>query len=313
MLFPFEQHASSVQSGAREPGSTENRAVRVYAGGILAQGVEVGVSGVKASAIAAFAAELRSWRRRHGWPQVELGERIGYSASLVSGVETLAKIPTLDFAKRSDEATGAPGTFVRLHELIAREAYPSYFAPVITFEREAVRVHEWEMRVIPGLLQTGDYARAVIKAGKPQDSADAIERTVIARLERQDLLSGEHPPMLWYVLSEGVLRQAVGGPAVMAEQLDKLTELAGRQGIVIQVLPFTVADHPGTDGPIAIFEFSAAPAAAYTECKGGGRIVEAPDEVADLMTVLNMVRAAALSPRESIEFMRKIRSELHDC
>lgn len=267
---------------------------------------------VKKSAIAAFASELRSWRQHLGWSQVELAEKIAYSPSLVSGVETQAKTPTLDFAQRCDQATGTPGTFVRLYELVAREAYPAYFAPVITFEREAVRVHEWEMRVVPGLLQTEDYARAVIRAGKPRESAEAVERSVTARLQRQDLLTAEQPPMLWYVLAEGALRQVVGGAAVMGEQLDKLIDLAGRPGIVIQVLPFTAVDHPGTDGPIAIFEFAGSPPVGYTECQGGGRIVEAADEVADLMTALNLVRATALSPGESAGLMRKIRSEIGD-
>jgi transcriptional regulator with XRE-family HTH domain len=101
--------------------------------------------GVKASAIEAFASELRSWRQQLGLSQVEFADKIAYSPSLVSGVETLAKTPTLDFAQRCDEATGAPGTFARLQKLISREAYPAWFAPVVGFEREALRIHGWEL------------------------------------------------------------------------------------------------------------------------------------------------------------------------
>ena len=190
--------------------------------------------------------------------------------------------------------------------------WPSYFAPVIDLETRAVRIHEWEMRVVPGLPQTEDYGRCVISAGKPRDGSAAIDRAVAARLERQAILAREDPPMLWHVLHEGVLRHVVGGPAVMAAQLDKLAELAAQPGIVIQVLPFTAGDHPGTDGPILVYDFAAAPSVAYTECNGGGRVVESADEVGDLMMVVNIIRAVALPPRESMTLITAIRSEIAD-
>jgi hypothetical protein len=118
--------------------------------------------------------------------------------------------------------------------------------------------------------------------------------------------------MLWCVMAEGVLRHLVGGAAVMAEQLDKLIEMAGMPGVVIQVLPFTASDHAGGDGPIAIYDFADAPSVCYTECYGGGRVVEARDEVADLVMVISIIRASALSPGDSIELMRMIRSEIRD-
>src|SRR5205807_2827925 len=85
---------------------------------------------------------------------------------------------------------------------------------------------------------------------KPRDTSAATDRAVSARLERQTILQREHPPMLWHILHEGVLRHVVGSPAIMREQLDKLAELANEPGVVIQILPFTASDHPGTDGPI---------------------------------------------------------------
>jgi transcriptional regulator with XRE-family HTH domain len=270
------------------------------------------MSDVETTALSVFAAELRGWRQRLGWSQADLGEKIAFSASLVGAVETCKRSPTLDFARRCDEAIRTPGTFVRLHELTAREAYPAWFAPVISFEREAVRVHGWELGVVPGLLQTEDYARAVIRARRPGDSADMIDRTVAARLDRQQVLARERAPMLWYVMAEGVLRHLVGGAAVMAEQLDKLIELAGMPGVVIQVLPFTASDHAGLEGPIAVYDFADAPSVCYTECYGGGRIVEARDEVSDLVMVISMIRASALSPADSTELMRKMRSEIGD-
>jgi len=199
-----------------------------------------------------------------------------------------------------------------MRDLVAREVWPSYFAPVIDLETSAIRIHEWEMRVVPGLPQTEEYARAVISAGKPRDSSTAIDRAVSARLERQAILSHENPPMLWHVLHEGVLRHVVGSPETMRVQLDKLAELAREPSVVIQVLPFVASDHPGTDGPILVYDFDGAASVAYTECNGGGRIVESADEVGDLMMIVNMIRAAALPPRESASLILKIRSELAD-
>ena len=164
--------------------------------------VKLTPSEVKTTSLQAFAAQLRAWRQQAGWTQVELGHKLGYSASLISGVESMDKPPTGDFARACDKAfqtpgfaeeTGTPGTFMTFYELVAREAYPAFFAPVVPFEREAVRIHGWELGAIPGLLQTEEYARAMIRSGRPNDSQDAIDRLVAARIERQGILSGEHP------------------------------------------------------------------------------------------------------------------------
>jgi transcriptional regulator with XRE-family HTH domain len=267
---------------------------------------------VKVSAMAAFAAQLKAWRKKNGWSQAALADKIGYSDSLVSGVETLDKTPTLPFSRACDEALGAPGTFEALHQLVSREAWPSYFAPVIDFEAEAVRIHEWELRVIPGQLQTENYARAVISAGQPWLDDGALERKVQGRLERQRIFERDSPPKLWTVLHECVLRQLIGGPAVMGEQLDRLLEVGRSSDVILQVLPFAAWDHPGTDGPLTVFDFADSTSKAYTECKGGGMITETPDAVVDLMATMNLIRAAALPPRDSMDLLRRIRSEIDD-
>jgi transcriptional regulator with XRE-family HTH domain len=269
------------------------------------------MSEVKTTSLATFAGQLRAWRKKLGWTQVDLGNKLGYSASLVSGVETMDKPPTADFARACDRVLGTPDTFAALQELVAREAYPAFFAPVVPFEREAARIHGWELGAIPGLLQTEEYAHALIRVSRPMDSDAAIERLVAARMARQAIVTREHPPVLWYVIDEGIFRRLVGGPAVMGAQIDRVIEAASTPGIVIQVLPFK-ADHAGTDGPISIYEFADAPTVCYTECYSGGRIVEGHAEVVDLTTVMSLLRAAALPPRESLELARQIRREIND-
>ena len=274
--------------------------------------METGTLDVKTTSLSAFASQLRSWRLQMGWTQVEMGSKLGYSASLVSGIETMDKAPTADFATRCDEVLGLPRTFATLQELAAREAYPAFFAPVIPFEREAVRIHGWELGAVPGLLQTEDYARALIRSGRPIDSDEEIGRIVAARLERQEIIAGQAAPFLWYVLDESVLRHVVGGAAVMRRQLDRLLDAADAPGIVVQVLPFSADNHAGADGPISVYDFASAPSVCYTECYSGGRIVEERETVAGLMTVINLIRASALSVSDSRELIRRIRGEIND-
>ncbi len=264
------------------------------------------------NALATFAAELKAWRERMGLTQQAFADKLGYSVALVAAVEQCKRSPTTEFAARCDAVTGAPGTFDRWQAQVARESYPAFFAPVLAFEREAVRIHGWELGAVPGLLQTEDYARALIRSGRPADGDSAIDRLVAARMERQAILGRDNPPMLWYVVDEGVLRHVVGSPAVMGAQLDRLIEASDSPGIVIQILPFTADNHAGADGPITVFEFAEAPTVCYTECYSGGRIVEAREEVAALMTVVSMLRASALAPRESRELIRQIRSQIDD-
>src|SRR5262249_51705395 len=158
-------------------------------GSIVARRVKEPVAAVKASAMSKFASQLRGWRSRRGWSQVELASKLGYSNALVSQVEQQQKPPSAEFAAMCDEVFGTPATFADLQELVAREAWPSYFAPVIDSETSATQIHEWELRVVPGLLQTEDYARSVIRAGQPRISSDDLERKVSSRLERQAIFA----------------------------------------------------------------------------------------------------------------------------
>jgi len=239
-----------------------------------------------------------------------MGTKLGYSASLISGIETMDKAPTVDFAIRCDELFHTPGTFATLQELLAREAYPAFFAPVIPFEREAIRIHGWELGTVPGLLQTESYARALISAGRPMDAGDEIDHLVVTRIRRQEVITGEDPPLLWYVLDESVVRHVVGGPRVMGAQLDRLLEASTGPGVVLQVLPYAADNHAGAAGPISLYEFAEGSSVCYTECYGGGRVVESREEVADLMTIISLIRAAALSERESRALIHQIRRDV---
>jgi transcriptional regulator with XRE-family HTH domain len=261
------------------------------------------------TAVDTFAAELRAWRERHGLPQAELGARMGYSGSHVSSVETMGRPPTLEFAKKADDAMQMPGTFVRLYEQINREAFPPWFSPFVHFESRATRIHNWDTRCLTGLIQTPEYARAIISAGRPDLSAEAIERDVTARMERQQVLDRDEPPFCWFVIGEAALRTSFGGAEVMRGQMAKLAEYAHRPRITVQVFPFASPDCPGAEGPVTIFDFADSPSIGYAEGYQAGRIIEASADMARLVMMFDHLRAGALTPAESARFIDSIRSD----
>jgi transcriptional regulator with XRE-family HTH domain len=268
------------------------------------------VDAEESSGWARFGTELRAHRTAKGWTQVQLGNEIGYSGSFISDVERGDRSVVEEFAKACDEAFRAPGTFVRLREDAQRSLFPAWFAPIIPLEREAEKIAGWELGSVPGLLQTESYARALAKARKPQDDEEAIERIVQARMDRQGILSRPKPPMLWYVIHEGALRQRTGGAEVMTVQLDRLIKAAEAPGIVIQVLPFSAQANAGIDGLLYLYERTGQPVVAYCETYGGARVINDATEVSDLATVMGMLRAAALPPWDSVALLRQMRRDL---
>ena len=260
----------------------------------------------ESSALGSFAAELRAQRKRAGWTQVELGLKIGYSDSFISDVERGARRPALDFALACDREMDLPGTFARWHELSRREAYPGWFAPYAELESACTRLHNWDTRFFTGLLQTEDYAHAIIRACHPEWSDARVDIDVQARMERQEILNHEVPA--WFVIGESAFWRVFGSNEIMRAQIDHVAELSSQPAITIQVFPFSVPDCPATDGPVTKLDFDAKPSAGYAEGYEAGRVIESPSEVATLVTLFDHLRATALSPRESAAWIRRYRS-----
>jgi transcriptional regulator with XRE-family HTH domain len=259
-----------------------------------------------ASTLAFFGAELRRHRVAAGLSQDDLGRAINFSGALVGRVEMAERMPSQDFAERCDEALHTGGFFGRFRDLVKREAFPSWFGPFVEYEEKASKICNWENRIVSGLLQTEDYARAVMRAGRPREALEVIERDVAIRMERQAVLARGSPPLLWCVLDEAVLRRPVGGAQTMREQLKRLIEAADSTSVVLQVMPFAVTEHPGADGSLTILEFASGPPVAYSEGWHNERLVESASDVADAVMVFDLIRAAALSRGASLDLMRSI-------
>lgn len=251
---------------------------------------------------------LKSYRARPpGLTQEAAAAELRVSLSLYKKIEQGVNRPQRDFAQRCDEFFGTPGVFERVYADLIAEPYSGWFGPRVVYEDKATAIWEWEQRGMPGLTQTEGYARAVVRACRPYDPPEIIESVIRGRMDRQDILKRDTPPRLWITLSEGVLRQSVGGPDVMAEQLDHLLKISESQFAVIQVLPFSAADAPGADGPAALFEFTDREPVAYLEGWETGRVVESPSEVAAIRVALTMIQGCALSPTDSRQLIREIR------
>jgi transcriptional regulator with XRE-family HTH domain len=257
-----------------------------------------------------FARQVTAYREKRGWAKAALAAHLNFDPSYVSQIESGKKPPTLGFAEKCDQIFDLPGTFVALYEDLQREVFPTWYAPIAGVERESVKITGYEPSFITGLLQTPEYARTLIRARRPQDDEETTERTVQARIDRQGILAHPKPPLCWWVLAETVIRQVVGGPEVMGPQLDKLIKATEAPGTVIQIFPFSAPDYAGTDGLLHLYERPGVPMVAYTECVGGGRLIEDQQEVSDLATTIGALKASALSPRDSLALMRAIRRDL---
>ena len=183
---------------------------------------------------------------------------------------------------------------------------------VAPLEAEASAISQYSAQLVPGLLQTEAYARAVLKAIRLDAKAGDIDRRLELRIHRQPLLTGEHAPEYWAVLDEAVVRREVGGPAIMAEQLGHLIEVTKRPNVTLQVLPFTSGEHAGMDGEFTILHYreSDDPDVVYIENTGSDLYLEAPEVTRRYNKIFDHLRAAAQNPGESIRTLGSIQSQL---
>jgi transcriptional regulator with XRE-family HTH domain len=263
-----------------------------------------GDAGRNHSGLAVFAGELRHARAARGLSQDQLSEKITYSKSTVAMVESCHRIPSLHFAQRCDEALETGGVLARMYSLVAGEAYPEWFRPFAQHEGEATALRAFELAVVPGLLQTEDYARALLSTRVGTSGTD-IDQQVAARIERQAILERDSPPLLWLLLDEGVLRRPVGGREVMRYQIEHLTEMAERPNVVVQIISGDVGAHDGVNGSFVIADFANGPSIVYLETALTGMIIERRDEVDTVRVIYDGLRTEALPRAASAGLIRE--------
>uniref|UniRef100_UPI0037208174 helix-turn-helix domain-containing protein n=1 Tax=Bacillus mobilis TaxID=2026190 RepID=UPI0037208174 len=193
-----------------------------------------------------------------------------------------------------------------------RDVLPEWFNTFVSLEVEANLIRAYEPHYIPGLLQTEDYARAVLRAGMPHAPESEIERNVALRLERQALLTRDNPPMLWVVMDETVVRRPIGGSETMRAQIARLIEEAEAPHIRLQIMPFDAGPHPAMYGPFHIFRFPIPelPDIAYTESLVSGSYFDQRDDVSAFLEALDRMCAQAAPAQTTQAILSRIRKEI---
>ena len=191
------------------------------------------------------------------------------------------------------------------------DVLPSWFKVAVGLEESASLIRAYEPQVVPGLLQTEEYIRAITAASFPSENEEDWERRVALRLARQDLLKRPAPPQYWVVLEETVLRRPIGGKDVMRGQLKHLIEAAGRPDITIQVLSFSAGWHPAMYGMFNIFRFpdNAMPDVVYSEALTSAYYLNQPNETTKYTEAIDRMAAQAATPDQTVTILRKILKE----
>jgi transcriptional regulator with XRE-family HTH domain len=269
--------------------------------------------------------ELRKLRESNGYKLEEVAAQLGVAPSTLSRIET-GKAPTKSaYLNQMLEMFGVlePGQRQVLVDM-AREGHrkgwwaayddvlPSGFDIYVGLEAETAAVRGYEISVVHGLLQTPDYARAVLGEMFPRHATEQIDRLVDLRIERQRRLDDDPPLDLWAILDEAVIRRPVGGNQVMRGQLEHLLDMAAKPGVTLQVLPFASGAHAGHGGPFSILEFPnrTDSEVAYVESVAGYLYLEKDREVRTRVEAFDRLRAAALSPSASADLIAEVANEL---
>ena len=262
--------------------------------------------------------ELRRLREQARLTCESVGQRLDCSGTRISRLETGRISIRPGDVRELLEVYGVTGEQADALVELAREARrkgwwhrfapvtPSWLEPYLGLEAEATRLRDFQWTVLPGLVQTADYARAIFRAAPGAGPAGDIERQVALRMERQLLvLDGTAPPELCLVLSEGALRVQVGGPAVQRAQLRKLAEVASRDQVTLQVLPAGAAAQVQAVSPFTVLDFAdpAEPPVVYTEHLTGGLVLDDPGEVRAYTAVFERLRTGALGPGPSLDLI----------
>ncbi|MFJ4410158.1 helix-turn-helix domain-containing protein [Streptomyces sp. NPDC088910] len=271
--------------------------------------------------------QLEELRSRAGVSFEQAGEVIGVSHSTIRRMEQakVARLRLSDVEKLlrtyGITETAEIETFLEL----AREAnkhgwwhtyrdvMPDWFGAYLSLEQAAVHIRAYEAQFIPGLLQTEEYAHALLTAGDPQASAEDIDRRVALRLTRQQILTRAQPPLLWAVMDETVLHWPVGGPKVMRAQIDHLLEIGELPHVRLQMMPFTNGPHPATRaGAFQLFRFEAAelPDVVYLGGLIGSTYLDKQDEVAAYREAMDRLAAQAPQEKKTKALLGALRKEL---
>jgi transcriptional regulator with XRE-family HTH domain len=261
-----------------------------------------------------FGADLRRWREQAGLTQQQLARAVPLSQAQVSSIERGAKGTGEEQVRRFDQILNTEGALMARWHNGRRYGlgYAAWFSDIVAVEAQATLIREFQSTLIPGLLQTEDYAQVIIRSGIPLDSDAEIDTHVRGRLDRQQLLMSSLAPWYQVVLDEPWLHRPTGGRAVMRGQLEHLVKMSLEPRISIQVIPTATEFHAGHDGPFKLFTVPKKGTIAYTETRTSGHPEDDPSVLEDYTKVFTELRGAALPVDASRELLIRIIGELNE-
>ena len=272
-----------------------------------------------------LAAELRRLREAAGLTCDEVAARLEFSASKISRIETGRVLVSPRDVRDLLETYGVPedqrGRLIQLaHESRQKGWWQGFgysvdphLATYLGMEGTASEIRYYSATRIPALLQTEDYTRAIIRTIAPKMDPDIYKQRVEVRMRRQEVLEGDNRPRYRVLLDEAVLHRSIGDPAVMADQLDKVLEVERQGKVTIQVIPFDVGTYAAQESNFVLLEFggkSLMSPVIFIEGLTGNQYIQRPSDIARYREAIEYLRDAALSPRDSVKFIREKRREL---
>lgn len=259
-----------------------------------------------------FGALLRFHRSLADMSQDALASHIGFSKSQVAMVERGERPPRGNFVPKADEVLGAQGALLVVAEKEFEDSgIPPWTEDYLAEEQKASSVHSYQDHVIPGLLQTEAYARAVFNCNYcPSLDDEEIEKRVTARLERKELFHRKPMATLGFVIEESTLSRPLGGSSVLQEQLHAILDFGQLRHVEIQVMPHNRQTHAGLMGPMILLETADRRRLAYIEGHKGGYLVSEQPDLGNLFGKYGILRAHSLTPEESAKLIEQVAQEL---
>lgn len=247
---------------------------------------------------------MREHREAAGFSLEIMSGMVGYDVSTLSRFERAQRAIPPDIPAKLDELYETGRMFQSMYRMIKDDRHPGRYRLVMEYEQQAVRIHAYAAQVIPGLLQTPDYARALLREGSPDASEGELDESVALREGRQIILARKDSPIYLAVLDEAVLRRPVGGPSIMRAQLAALLPRVAAPRTTIRVIAFAHGAHPLLGSSLFLLTPADGKVGAWHEANNHGWMVEDPEAVFDRQRAYDQVCAYALTPRESADMIK---------
>ncbi|UNS99944.1 helix-turn-helix domain-containing protein [Streptomyces tubbatahanensis] len=265
----------------------------------------------RSDSLRTFGAVVKAFRERAGLTQEAWAELSGYSLSTCAGVEQGRRFPPPGFIERAEDVFDAFGALRKASKFLSRgHGLAAWFRQWAKMELTALSLYTYECRVVPGLLQTEAYARAVIDGVPPSLRVERVEELVAARSERQELLHRDDPITFSFIVEQAILERRTGGPDVTRQLLDHIIACARLRNVELQIMPLVQPDHAGLDGPMQLMETQERQWFGYIEGQKVGQLISDPEAVSDLQARYAKLRSQALTPADSLSLLKRMRGAL---